>query len=126
MTATKPKSPLARKALMDFAVSLSERDVTGQVRSFLQSRGWTWFRLQSGTVRGMTRGTPIRLNKKGTPDAFAVRGRECLFIEMKRLGKVPQPAQVQWFDWAEVMGIMAIWADSIEMFTAKYGRLFTR
>ncbi len=126
MTAAKPKSPRTQKALMDLATSLSERDVTKQVRSFLESRGWAWFRLQSGTVRGMTRGTPIRLNKKGTPDAFAVRGRECLFVELKRLGKIPSPEQKQWMNWAEIMGIMAIWCDSIEVFQQKYGRIFPR
>jgi hypothetical protein len=105
---------------------LSERDVTAQVKSFLESRGWVWFRLQSGTVRGMTRGTPIRLNKKGCPDAFAVRDRECLFIELKRAGKKLSPAQAEWFEFAAVRGIMAIWCDSLEVFVAKYRKAYLR
>ena len=106
--------------------ALKERDVTPQIKGFLESRQWTGFRLQSGLVRGFTGNTFMRLAKKGTPDWVFVRGREALFVEMKRPGKKPSKDQLTWLAWAGVSGIKAIWADSLEMFTDKYGREWIR
>ena len=106
--------------------ALRERDITEQIKGFLESRGWTGFRLQSGTVRGLTRGTFMRLAKKGTPDWVFVRAREALFVEVKRPGGVMSADQAKWFEWAEVQGIQRICADGLGMFMQKYGAVFTR
>ena len=106
--------------------ALRESDVTKQIKGFLESRGWYAVRLQSGVVRGITRDSFMRLGKKGLPDWIFVRGREALFVEMKRPGKKPSQDQARWFEWAEIQGIMAVWCDGLGNFLEKYGKLFTR
>ncbi len=105
---------------------LKESDITKQIKGFLESRGWTGFRLQSGLVRGFTGDTFMRLAKKGTPDWVFVRGREALFVEMKRPGKKPSADQLGWLAWAGVQGIPALWADGLGVFMDKYGTVWTR
>ncbi len=106
--------------------ALKESDVTAQIKSFLESRGWTGFRLQSGLVRGYTGNTFMRLAKKGTPDWVFVRARETLFVEMKAPGKKPSKDQIAWLAWAGVEGTPAIWADGLGAFMEKYGHRWTR
>lgn len=106
--------------------ALRERDITEQVKGFLESRGWYAVRLQSGTVRGVTRGTYINLGAKGLPDWIFVRAREALFVEMKKPGGVPSADQKKWLERAEIQGIMAIVADGLGTFMVDYGKRFTR
>ena len=106
--------------------ALKESDITTQIKGFLESRGWYAIRLQSGTVRGVTGGTFMRLGKRGLPDWCFLRGREALMVEMKRPGGKLSADQQKWFTWAEIQGIMALHADGLGAFMAKYGRLYTR
>mgnify|MGYP003659669333 CR=1 FL=1 len=103
---------------------LTEADVTSQIKGYLEARGWYAIRLQSGTVRGVTRGTFMRVGKPGLPDWVFVRkwgGYPIhLFCEMKKPGKKLAPDQVAWFKDAEYRGLWTIWADSLEMFVEKY------
>ena len=101
-------------------VTLTEANVTQQIKGYLVSLGWIGYRLQSGVVRGVTQGTYITLNPNGTPDWFFVRGSELLFVEMKAPGKKLAPAQENWFKLAEMRLTPAIWADGIDNFKAKY------
>ena len=105
-------------------IKLSEQQTTAQVKAFLQSNGWLLFRLQSGVVQGVTRGTYMTLNKRGTPDYFAVREKDYFFFEMKASDKKPGPHQEIWFSMASVNGIPCIWADGIDMFLDKYWKLY--
>jgi hypothetical protein len=111
---------------MRSAGALKERDITAQIKGFMESRGWYGVRLQSGTVRGVTRGTFMHLGKKGLPDYVFVRARECCFVEIKAPGKRPSKDQEMWFAFADIQGIQHIWADGLDAFTEKYRRLFTR
>ena len=103
---------------------LTEAEVTLQIKGYIEARGWYAIRLQSGTVRGVTRGTFITLGKKGLPDWVFVRkwaGYPIhLFVEMKAPCKKLAPDQVDWFNDANYRGLWAIWADSLEMFIEKY------
>ncbi len=71
-------------------IKLSEKQVTDQCIAFLRAKGFTCFRMQSGTVRGLTGGTYMKLNPKGTPDWIAVCSSfragytKTLFLEMKK------------------------------------------
>lgn len=105
---------------------LTEAQVTQQVKAFLESRGWTGFRLQAGLVRGFTGNAFMRLAKKGTPDWVFVRAREALFVEMKKPGAGLSLDQRHWFEWAELSGIQRICADGLDEFMRRYGKIFTR
>ena len=103
---------------------LSERDVALQIRTWLEARGWYAIRLQSGTVRGVTRGTFMRLGVPGLPDwvflrkwgGYAIH----LLVEVKRKGGKLRPEQVAWNAMADRLGLWHILADSLESFIAKY------
>jgi len=72
------------------SIPLSEKAVTEQVIGFLKAKGFTCFRMQSGTVRGLTGGSFIKLNPKGTPDWIAIYGcyrtgyTKTIFLEIKK------------------------------------------
>ena len=98
---------------------LTEADITRQIKGYMESQGWFAIRLQSGMVRGMTRGTPMRLNANGTPDWLFMKGTRYLFVEMKRpRGKLSQD-QEKWFAMADRRGFPAIWADGLGAFIEK-------
>ncbi len=105
-------------------MKLSEQQTTFQVKGWLQSNGWMPIRLPSGVVQGVTRGTFITLNKKGTPDWVCFRGRDYFFLEMKATGKKLKPDQEIWFSIAKINDMPAIWADGIDMFLDKYWKLY--
>src|SRR5689334_8760722 len=80
---------------------LAERDVSRTCLDWLRAKGFRCYRLQSGMVRGWTRGTPIRLNANGTPDLLCVRAKEegigcfdVLFVEFKRKGGKVRAEQI--------------------------------
>lgn len=102
---------------------LREADVIRQVLDWMLAKGWVSYRLQSGLVRGATRGTFIKLNRTGTPDFIFTRADRCLFFEAKGPKKKLRPAQENWFAIAKLNGTPAIWADSLEMFMAKYAEM---
>lgn len=101
-------------------MKLTEAQVTQQIKGWMLAKGWTAYRLQSGTVRGVTQGTYITLNPAGTPDWLFVRGADILFVEMKATGKKLNPKQVLWMVVALTSGTPATWADSLETFIGNY------
>lgn len=107
-------------------IKLSERDVTAAVKGWLEAKGWYAIRLQSGLVRGNTRGTFIRLGENGLPDWVFLRAWKgypiALMVEMKAGGKKPGPDQVAFEAKAKRMGLTVLWCDSLEMFIEKYER----
>jgi len=100
--------------------ALSEREVTRQVIDFCKSERWLCIRLQSGTVRGVTQGTYMRLGQPGLPDWIIVRELEYCFVELKAPGKPLRPAQKQWFEFAAREGYPAIVADGLGSFLRQY------
>jgi len=105
---------------------LTEKQITEQILGFLRSRSWYCLRIQSGLLPTSDGKRFVRLGQKGVPDFVCFRGREALFVEMKRPGKQLSRDQKAWFDWAECQGIIAIWADGLGMFMAKYSKVWTR
>ena len=67
----------------------SEKEVTAQVKQYLESQGWLYIRLQSGLLRTADRRF-LRVGKPGTPDSIAVLGcymsgyTKTLFLEFKK------------------------------------------
>lgn len=71
-----------------------------------------------------------RHSESGIPDMFfwwpapgPRSSHGTIYMEVKRPGKEPTPAQMQWICQARADGIVAFWADSIEMMATNL-RLF--
>lgn len=83
-------------------LALTEKQVTEQVKQFLEINGWTYLRLQSGLLRTADKRF-LRVGKAGLPDAVAFHGcyepgyTKTLFLEFKKSsgGKL-SPEQEAW------------------------------
>lgn len=110
---------------------LSEKAVTDQCISFLKAKGFQCFRLQSGTVRGLTGGSFIKLNKKGTPDWVAIYGcyrtgyTKTIFLELKRSkgGKVSTD-QAAWHADAAKKNLAVLIVSDFDTFRKQFEALF--
>lgn len=110
---------------------LSEKQVTDQCISFLRAKGFTCFRMQSGTVRGLTGGSFIKLNPKGTPDWIAVYGcyrtgyAKTIFLEMKcsKGGKLSAD-QVSWHAAAAKKNLSVLVVSDFDTFRKEFETLF--
>ncbi len=87
---------------------------------WLKLKGWKCIRLQSGLVRGHTRGTMMRLGELGLPDWICVKGQRCFFLELKARGKKLRPAQEAWLAEAIANGTSSFWTDDFEEFKTLY------
>lgn len=105
-------------------LNLTERQVTEQCIEWLRYKHWYCVRLQSGMMRGLTRGTYIKLGEKGLCDWCCFRNEQYFFLEMKATGKGLSEDQRAWFRFAEKNGILAAWSDGIGRLMCEYQRLF--
>ena len=113
------------------SIPLSEKQVTEQVIGFLKSEGFVCFRMQAGTVRGLTGGSFIKLNPKGTPDWVAISGcyvkgyAKTIFLEMKRSkgGKL-SPDQISWHTEAAKDNLAVFVVSDYKEFRKQYESLF--
>lgn len=120
---------VANKKVASFP--LSEKAVTDQCISFLRAKGFLCIRMQSGTVRGLTGGSFIKLNPKGTPDWIAIYGcyltgyTKTLFLEMKRSkgGKLSAD-QVAWHADAAKKNLAVLVVSDFDQFRREYDALF--
>lgn len=105
---------------------LSERAVTAQIigtkkaPGFMRVEGWDCIRLQSGTVRGATRGTFMRLGEDGLPDWVCVRGLQYVFLELKASDGRLRPAQIAWHEHAVRRGYPVMVANGLGSFMQAY------
>lgn len=112
------------------SIPLTEKQVTEQVKGFLEAKGWTYIRLNSGLLR-----TPdkrfMRVGKVGLPDAVAVYGcyasgyTKTLFLEYKRSsgGKVSK-SQSEWHQEALKKKLVVLVVSDFKEFRKQYDTLF--
>ncbi len=113
------------------SIPLSEKAVTEQCIGFLKAKGFLCFRLHSGTVRALTRGTFIKLNPKGTPDWIAVSAlykygyTQTLFLEIKRSkgGKLSEDL-IAWHAEARRNRLTVLVVSDFKEFKAQYDDLY--
>ena len=110
---------------------LSEREITAQVigtdkePGFIRMEGWLAMRLQSGVVRGQTRGSFITLGSKGLPDWICAKaGHDPLFVEVKASDGELQPDQIAWHAMAKARGLCVITASGLGSFIQEYRERF--
>jgi hypothetical protein len=113
----------------------SEADVTKTILGFLKAELWRCYRLQSGKVRGLSGGRPIKLNEKGTPDWIAIRPffpdsktagcmSQAFYLEVKRPGGKVRPAQAAMHIALRQDGFTVLVADSYNAFIREYKASF--
>ena len=123
----KPRAAIKRGA----GRRLNENTVESQIVGFLQAKGWTVTRQQSGlfTRPGAERSDHcIRIGEKGTPDWRAERPRPCwgpgahqlLYVEVKAPGRHATVEQWAWILRRRALGTPAVCADSLVAFRAWY------
>jgi hypothetical protein len=110
------------------AQQLLERDVTKQVKDFMEFRGWRPVRMQRTVVPGA-----FQTGEPGIPDFLFVRYLRTAFsglsvavwIELKRArgGKVSDE-QHKWRDREKARGAIVLKASNIADFEREYERLF--
>ncbi len=99
-------------------LKLTEAQVTQQCKEYLQAKGYTCIRLQSGLVN-LPGDRKMRVGTPGLPDWVVVKGRNCFFMELKATGKKPNVNQDLWMGLADQRGIACLWVDSLEMLMEK-------
>jgi hypothetical protein len=126
----KPINPKPRKALSALAnahLRLKEADVTKACVGLMRANHWQTIRLQSGVMRGISGGHPVRLNPNGTPDWLFLRNAASAqwaghavvwFCEFKAQGCKPSRVQLDFMADLRNRGMVAEWFDSFEKFSA--------
>jgi hypothetical protein len=105
------------------ALRLAERDVTKQIRDYLELRGWRPVRMMSSVIPGA-----FRVGEKGMPDYLFLhyRRRVALWVEMKAPAGRLRPEQTAWIDAERRRGGLVAVVDDLDMFDAWYTGLFGR
>lgn len=111
-------------------LQLSEKQITEQVKGFLETKGWLYLRLQSGLLRTMDKRF-LRVGKPGTPDAVAVNAlyregyTQTLFLEFKRAkgGKLSAD-QVAWHAEARRNRLTVLVISDFKEFKVQYDDLY--
>lgn len=112
---------------------LQERDVTKQVKEYLEWHGWRAIRNQVLVAQNVAGGHWIRAGEKGEPDWLFLRYLTpklnpgfCahLWVEMKKDGKPLRPDQKDWHRDEKARGGLVIVADDYDRFLEDYERLF--
>ena len=112
-------------------LKLRERDVTRQVKDFLEWKGWRAYRNQVITSQNVAGGW-IRSGEKGMPDWLFVYYAQdhlpamalVLWIEMKAEGEPLRPDQVRWQEIEMARGAWIVTADKYETFVDWYEEKF--
>ncbi len=105
-------------------VKLLERDVTKQVKDFLESRGWRGVRMQRTIVRGQ-----FQTGEPGMADFLFVHylSGKHLWIEFKRPGDGRvSPVQKDWQHAERSRGAHVWVVDNLDEFEGDYEEVFGR
>jgi hypothetical protein len=112
-------------------LKLREKDVTRQVRDFLEWHGWRGYRNQVITSQNLAGGW-VRAGEKGMADWLFVYYVQdylpamalVLWVEMKAEGEPLRPDQVRWQEIEMARGAWIITADKYESFCEWYEEKF--
>ena len=122
-------------------MKLTERDVTRQVRDFLEAHGWRAVRMQVARIATVSGG--FEVGELGMPDYLFLRYEadipdlaleshvdfqpdslpavcQALWVEVKALGKRLSPAQVAWHQAERWRGATIVVADDLDEFQRWY------
>lgn len=110
---------------------LKEREVTRQIRDYLEWQGWRGLRNQVSAAQNMAGGW-FRSGEKGMPDyLFLYYFRQqmpgvCLqlWIEIKREGEDLRPEQIAWHLAETARGGLVWTVDKFESFQIRYQTVF--
>lgn len=125
---SRPQQPRARQIrAKKRKQDLPENILVAQIKSFLEARGWTVTRQQTGlfTRPGVDRsqaqtGQLVYVGQKGMADWRAERplrgvgvpgACQLFYFETKAPGKRPKPHQQQWLETRAACGFLAAWFD---------------
>jgi hypothetical protein len=106
------------------AAKLLEREVTGQIRDYLQLKGWRSIRMQRTVVPGQ-----FQSGEPGMADFLFVRYLKpglaaALWVELKRPGGKLRPRQVEWIARERQRGGSVMVVEEFEEFERSYRTLF--
>lgn len=109
-------------------IKLLERDVTGQVKSYLEFRGWRLIRHNVTTIQSAY-GQWTHFGEKGMPDYLALKylpdGVSLhLWLEFKKLKGVLEAHQLKWHNTERLRGALVWKVDEIKAFIARYEAQF--
>lgn len=105
---------------------LKEEDVVKACVGLMRAHGWRAIRLQSGVMRGISGGHPVRLNPNGTPDWLFLKGAAssqwvghsiAWFCEFKAEGCRPSRDQLDYMAELRNSGLVAEWFDNLRAFS---------
>ncbi len=107
---------------------LLEKQVSDQVRSFLEYRGWRIVRNNVTKFPGGN-GRWVQVGEVGMADLLALRylpeGRcLALWLELKRPGRKPDPHQIAWHDKERLRGATVWRVNELREFIEAYERAF--
>ena len=102
---------------------MAENEVEAVIVKYLRNRGWIVDRNYSQGAFNRN-GTPLTIGRRGMCDWRATRNRKdpvhYLEVEVKATGKKPSKEQREYIALRTHQGVLATWADSLEMFAAWY------
>lgn len=113
----------AKKCIYERLVT--EEDVLGQIRAFLELRGARVFRAIERVPRCYRCGQWLGSSERGHTDLWGwlmrlpdekdvIRANNYFFIEVKKPGGRRRPAQEDWIRDAKADGVIAFFAESVE------------
>jgi len=86
---------------------MTEQQLQSKIKCFLKKDGWIVIKT-------------IVLSETAYPDLFCFKMGKTMFIEVKALGKKPEPLQEYRINELLKQGFKAFYCDSFEMFKEKY------
>lgn len=104
---------------------ISENALESAVLLFMKNRRWRATRNHVGIFK-TEYGARISIGKKGFPDwtftrrSLGIPYAHLMHVEMKRPGQKPKPKQAEILASLNHIGELAVWCDSIEMFSTIY------
>ena len=104
-------------------IKQSENEVKASIKKYLEAHGYTVYRINNAGMNVAQKGDKPRFAFHGTPgfsDMVAFKaGSRVVFVETKATGKKPSDAQCNFLNLASTCDVLAIWADSLDMFSKK-------
>ena len=113
---------------MKIKIKSTENEVKAAIKKYLEVCGYTMYRINNGGVaiggRSGKAGDKARFvfhGTKGFPDLVAIKPQHnVIFVETKATGKIPSHEQTDFLAVALTCpGVIALWADSLDMFMVK-------
>lgn len=89
-----------------------EADIERKVKAWCEVNGYLFIKMSA-------------LSARGFPDRMILKDGKVMFLELKKPGEKPRPAQQEWLSKLQRLGFNAIWADDYDLAIAGIDILFS-